>query len=483
MQLGAQFEHQESFATQASIGLDLDSPKDPTAVAKQKLKEMDVDLREASRKPFEGPEFYIPNNSLDSIMTRDAIRTVLPCITPEDMPDDSLDELARDVHGRRVENNSQEIRFRKILAVLVLIGKAETILDFLKAGVTDAELPLKILGESRLFRLAFSTSDKPIRLFRNWEPRHIENFAARQWETLAPFFSRGTKEQSWVHRYDLVWRHPLPFEIIPEDETVKTAGIGNASSGTTSSTSSLDSMRGGNSRLWKVRIHHAHHNLPSYRRLATADRATFKNEVNILTRLNKCNDPHLVKLLLTMEIVDRPGKHHSAYFLIFPLADGNLRQFWKLESPQQGDVHKATYPRWVAKQFYGLVWALCKLHDLNQREAHSLTDHGDDQQSGAGDPFYGIHGDIKPENLLWYKDWIGPAGHQSCPGIIPPKDSVPFGVLQLADFGISKLHHTATRSNNNMRRSTKTYAPPEAELRLPGVSVLARPRRFRDRSN
>jgi len=193
----------------------------------------------------------------------------------------------------------------------------------------------------------------------------------------------------------------------------------------------------------------------------------------------------LVKLLFTMEISGRPGKGNS-FFLLFPLADGNLRQFWQRNLPGStaaGGISRATYSRWVAKQLYGLAWALCKLHDLHQRQVHEPGTHicssssssrpkttttttDDDTKSSAEDPFYGIHGDIKPENLLWYKDWVGLEHHNK----EASQSRDPLGVLQLADFGISKLHHTETRSNTMMRRSTKTYAAPESEWGVDGCS-------------
>jgi len=496
---GAQFAHEESFSQPSTIR-ELDTEEvGPEEAGKQKLKQMDEELRQKSLEPFEGPGFYIPINSLHSVMTRDAIRIVLPYIAKNVRPDSLFDQLAQDIYGRKEENQRTAKSYRKILAVLVLIGKADTIVDFVRAGVTDAQLPLKKLGYVRPFQLAISDSEEPLRLFRKWEHRDIEEFESKQWETLAPFFSTEAKGKDRV-RYKLSWRHPLPFKIIP-DGTDISAGRSRTTSGGTSGSeaSSPDSMQGGHGKVWKVEIHEAHHSLQSYRvrhlllsfsnqhcsadqiqgneenpqlaikRLLVADKEDFKNEVDILTRLNKCNDPHLVKLLLTMEISGRFGKD-SNFFLIFPLADGNLRQFWQRNFPHQQGTNTATYPRWVANQFHGLARALCKLHDLHEREVVSLNEEEDDKKSSAGDPFYGIHGDIKPENLLWYKEWVGPGGAHALgnenatevnPGTPDSKD--PFGVLQLADFGISRLHHTETRSNTNMRRSTKTYAPPEVE--------------------
>lgn len=207
------------------------------------------------------------------------------------------------------------------------------------------------------------------------------------------------------------------------------------------------------------------------KRLSASDRATFNNEVHILTRLNKCDDPHLVKLLLTMEISEFPGRDESTFFLMFPYADGNLRQFWRRNSPASDASTMAACARWVAQQFHGLVWALCKLHDLHQREVHSLREGENDGKNNTGDSLYGIHGDIKPENLLWYRKWIGPRASEEHSRREESDDVKPFGVLQLADFGISKLHRSDTRSSVDMRKSTKTYAPPETEW---GVNECSR---------
>ncbi|KAK3342156.1 hypothetical protein B0T25DRAFT_359992 [Lasiosphaeria hispida] len=484
---GSQFQHQDSFSRANTIR-ELDTEDDPEEIARRKLALMDKELRRKSREPFDGPRYYVPVDSLHSVMTRGAIRMVLPGIAKGVMTD-LFDQLTQDIYGRHEKEQGTTKSYRKILAILVLIGKADSIVDFVKARVTDDRLPLQKLGIGRRFQLCFTDDHEPIRLFQKWEDRDIEEFENKQWETLAPFFSAETKEANAVRRYELSSRHPLPFEIIPEGTDISKGDNRATSGGTTGSDSSLDSMTGGHGEVLKVRIDRAHHNLQSYRgneenpalaikRLLAADREAFKNEVNILTRLNKVDDPHLVKLLLTMEILGRPGKNNS-FFLIFPLADSNLRQFWQRNFPHPRGTNTATYVPWVANQLHGLVRALCKLHDLHQREVHSLRDDEDDKKSSTGDPFYGIHGDIKPENLLWYKEWVGPGGAQpaqdntAAEGSQRTKDRGSkdrFGVLQLADFGISKLHHTETRDNINIRRSTRSYAPPEGEWGVYGCS-------------
>jgi hypothetical protein len=281
-ELGAQFDKEVSFNPPATIE-ELDPEDDPEIAAKKKLAKMDDELRKRSLKPFNGPQFYVPIDSLHSVISRDAIRTILPGIAKGVEPPELYDLLAQDIFGRLLDSDASEKpipakSFRKILAILILIGKAESIVDFVKADIDDNKLPLQKLGDNRLFQLAWLEKDpheeypsqkgqlRPIPLFASWERREVEEFETNQWGTLAPFFSRGKKEDSWVHRYELSWQHPLPFEIIPfREDNINTDGKGTTSTGsgtTTGSGASGDWMKGG--KMWKVKIHRAHHDLKSY---------------------------------------------------------------------------------------------------------------------------------------------------------------------------------------------------------------------------
>ncbi|KAK0610883.1 hypothetical protein B0T14DRAFT_607078 [Immersiella caudata] len=510
---GAQFAQEEPINALGDASGELEIEDDPEAIARREYTEMDNKLRLASLLPFGGNGFYIPVNHLHDIMNRDSIKTILPFIgkhvingmasTP------SLGDLAHDIFGRlQVDDDKKPAKsYRKILAILILIDKADTIFDFVANGVTDAQLPLQRIGGlsngSRPFQLGKAGSTEPLPVFARWEHTDIEYFEIKQWEVLAPFFSIETTENNLVRHYELSSCRPLPFEVIDSPNGVNTTAVdkrttsadsGGGSGGSSGTESSVDSkgapMKGGHSKVWKVRIHQKHHNLPSYRgneenpalaikRLLAATRDEFKNEVTILTRLNQCNDPHLVKLLFTMEIIHSQPVKDTSFHLIFPLADGNLRQFWQRNFPHRSGTSTATYARWVAKQFHGLVFALCKLHDLHLAVVHPHGSYADDDREVKGKnggPFYGIHGDIKPENLLWYEDWVGPpdplaVGSSKAPEVNksqPTNDS--FGVLQLADFGISRLHHTESRSDTPLHGATKTYAPPEVEYSLGGCS-------------
>ncbi|KAK3903868.1 hypothetical protein C8A05DRAFT_14207 [Staphylotrichum tortipilum] len=420
-------------------------------VAREKLIAMEKELRKASCKPFGTPHtHYIPSDALRSIMTYEAIRTVLPCITPKDDAAPSQtgtpDTLARVILGGSDGGQKPGKSFYKILAILVLMGKPASIREF-----------------GRPSELYLEGQTKPISLFKGWLGREVESFERGQWETLAPFFSRGTEKDDYTRRYKLESSHPLPFEVIPEEPRVAP----------TKSVGSMNGLSGGHGKVWKVKIARAHHNLPSYRRLLADDREDFKNEVGILTRLNKCKDPHLVKLLLTIEIPGSPGGQDSTFYLLFPLADGNLRDFWRDRFPHPQDVSMAQHARWVARQFDGLAWALCKLHDLHEQEARGAGRDESSNSSSSSSPFYGIHGDIKPENLLWYRDWVGPSWGGGAAATQDKAEKDPLGVLQLADFGISTLHHTATRSRVGPQRLLSVLRHLEPRLRLPRVHLLA----------
>lgn len=238
----------------------------PEARAKLNLKEVDSKLRNESRVPFSGKGYYIPISSLDTIMTQDTIKTILPCIA-KGLTLDQLDGLPRIIFGRRVDSQSTPVSFRKILSVLILIGKANSIVDFVQAGISDNKLPLQKLGKGREFQLGLSGSNEPLHCFAKWESRDIENFEDRQWETLAPFFSRGIETDNRVQHYELRMQHPLPFDIM---ENSGNSGDGTQNIGNIRpapdlvSSESIDGMRGAHGIVKKVKIDPAHHNLPSY---------------------------------------------------------------------------------------------------------------------------------------------------------------------------------------------------------------------------
>ena len=130
----------------------------------------------------------------------------------------------------------------------------------------------------------------------------------------------------------------------------------------------------------------------------------------------------------------------------------NLETYWLKTEP---DFNEETV-RWSLNQMAGLVNGLLDIHECMIRTTTSTTQ--DKKGSGSsiklkrGEEKYGRHGDIKPENILWF----------------PPSSTSddPNGILKIADFGLGRFHGRDTRSNVDWSKikSSPTYEPPELKL-------------------
>jgi serine/threonine protein kinase len=163
--------------------------------------------------------------------------------------------------------------------------------------------------------------------------------------------------------------------------------------------------------------------------------------------------PNLVKLLATF-------RHEGKYHLLLPYADSNLRQYWQ-NNPTPN--FSSTTVLWVLQQFKSLASGLHTMHEyrLTQESIDSIGSHGarsrtmrstGSQATREPDDIrrYARHGDIKPENILWFRN----------------EDEASFdcdeGALVIADFGLTDLHRRVTRSHIPvLGTGTPTYEPPE----------------------
>lgn len=139
---------------------------------------------------------------------------------------------------------------------------------------------------------------------------------------------------------------------------------------------------------------------------------------------------------------------------MFECADSDLERFWKGWSPERlmedHRMRHAQIARWVAEQCHGLAEALAILHDPTALRSSKDTDSD----------IYGIHGDIKPANIIRYTDWRDSA---------LPNQALyePLGLLQLTDFGLSSFHHSKTVEDIKVKIGDSEYKPPEVHLVLP----------------
>lgn len=171
-------------------------------------------------------------------------------------------------------------------------------------------------------------------------------------------------------------------------------------------------------------------------------RDIFHNESNILSRLNSIatrqDSNHLSKLYATFEVTS-PAE--TTFFFIFPCANSNLKDYWKAGRSRAGPEHDGRLAKWMAEQFCGLAEALHIIHDffMYKRDTDEALRNS------------GIHGDIKPENILHFTNWSRAQNE--------------FGVLQIADFGTARYHGDITVQHMSPHnRRWHAYCPPEVEL-------------------
>ncbi|KAF8848656.1 kinase-like protein [Acephala macrosclerotiorum] len=97
----------------------------------------------------------------------------------------------------------------------------------------------------------------------------------------------------------------------------------------------------------------------------------------------------------------------------------------------------------MAEQCLRIAEALSVIHQDQEEKNPTRADED-------GEQLYGRHGDIKPDNILWFGE------HIECKNA---------GTLVLADFGIAKAHRSMTKSLSDPEKAknSPTYKSPEFE--------------------
>ena len=160
--------------------------------------------------------------------------------------------------------------------------------------------------------------------------------------------------------------------------------------------------------------------------------------------LKRFSDPsvpahkHLISLLATYQ-------QSSTFFLIFHWADADLRRYWKDVHPNP--VMDCQTVMWVARQCKGIAEGVCAIH---QYSSSTLRPHPKDE-------VFGHHGDIKPENVLWFPD--------------PDYDQTKQGTLKLSDFGLAEMsmHQTRSMQPKSSYATSISYQAPEVDIEGTGA--------------
>jgi serine/threonine protein kinase len=174
--------------------------------------------------------------------------------------------------------------------------------------------------------------------------------------------------------------------------------------------------------------------------LNSANEDDFNKELASLLSFQEENFKHLIRLLVTFEITSAKG---TTFYLVFPWAQGNLWDFWKTYQEINDRTSRCD---WMANQSYGLAKALMEVHNERDRHLPEFDEIEDTQYE-----LYGRHGDVKAENILWYK-----------------KDDT----LVMSDFGLGRLHSKLTRSGLDPKTigGTETYRAPEFDTKEGRIS-------------
>lgn len=209
--------------------------------------------------------------------------------------------------------------------------------------------------------------------------------------------------------------------------------------------------------MFKADIHPQQHGFGDYKFtcqsfaikcLSSRNREEFKHEAEMLKKFSDDTHEHLISLLATYEQFKR-------FYLIFPWAGADLETYWKRKNPRPSMNYETV--RWVAEQCCGLAEALSKIHQYNSNEWKRHPEHPRTQQRlqapTATRPRYqfGRHGDIKPQNVLWFQD---------------RHDRNRNGTLKITDFGLTEIN---TRLSMFYEPDIKaavspSYRPPEFDL-------------------
>lgn len=176
--------------------------------------------------------------------------------------------------------------------------------------------------------------------------------------------------------------------------------------------------------------------------LTSGNKDEFDLEVKALQKFK--SNPHLVTLFTSYE-------HRQRYYLLFGWAEGgNLFDLWKMHNPNP--EFDRTLVLWLGEQCLGLADGLHRIHNtqlsFSHEPEHRLAVPG--LGNGPEDKTCGRHGDIKPQNILWFKHEPNKYGH---------------GVLKISDFGLARFHSYMTTKVSPVGISvSQTYKAPEFEL-------------------
>ncbi|KAB5578579.1 kinase-like domain-containing protein [Coniochaeta sp. 2T2.1] len=380
-----------------------------------------------------GPEKYLPYSTLDRLITPTEVTKQTQVL------DHRLSRATRQALVRHICRRSNVPRpdgaqalpyyldttCKRIFAILVLIdGVSLELLFYLERNrVRDVDLLLPSNGR-------LGEGSVAAEFYRLLGLDRRSKFIQTQWKLLAPIIRNRPGGEVPVYQFG-------PGTIFPWTINAKS------------------SMLGTTSNVYPLKIHTKHRHLQFLTREGTEltevalkefmdciEESAFDAEVAGLKRFTSDDNPHITELLAAF-------KRDGRFYLICPLAQSNLTGLLQSTDPRQCADDKKQ-KRWIFAQCLGLATALSRIHVYKTADTCTST---------VIKTEYGAHGDIKPENILWYNP---PSSSSS-----PSTASFPSGVLQICDFGQAAWRPSSSSTPESLKGNSNDGQHLSAVYRAP----------------
>lgn len=342
-------------------------------------------------------------------------------------------------HHRRPEQPA----YLAIFALLVLARRTRDVQDFLIPDFSDGRIisaNLPLIGTPIIDRC-------------RWKDTQFDTYDKHRRGVLVPYFDTGTGTIVEVSPHQELPEGTLLPWLKDKDEgggthRVKTGGYGSVT------TYRIDPDSHSFWRLLNpVGLHSELVAVKCLNPSKHPDLVAFHKEVAMLklygaearqnaTKPDDRAHQHIITLLATYQQGDN-------YCFVFPAADCDLDDYIRkkpglLELPQDspGSAINAGTARWLSEQIVGLVAAVNLMH-------------GDNPDRLTANPKFTRHGDLKLENILWFRSKTNKNG-----------------IFVVGDLGLADIHGENSRSNvaNENLPVTMTYRAPECDIKGANIS-------------
>ncbi|KAM0477157.1 hypothetical protein ACHAP7_006540 [Fusarium lateritium] len=363
------------------------------------------------RSQPDGTKYFLPAGELLRTCTPDNVFNNLE----KEFDHDAASSYTRWIFENGESGSKTGPQALAVFGILNMSGDLSKLNRFKESHITDADLPFVWDGERLLTQDGHVINDphQPGCCFMDDEDRFQAEFYREQWEILPPVLSKADMTQE-------DWPVFHPHAILPW----------------TYMESKRKSMF---SDVYKGECESGDFAL----KILKSDDATdfeFKQELYALKKVS--SESHVLDLHTAFKHGDKPC-------LLFKWAQGGSLSELMEMSPDElgfsGARQSEKLHEWVVLQMTGLAEGLYGMHDAHDDLSRCCIDRKED--------FYGIHGDVKPDNILRFTD-CDPAGR-----------------LVLSDFGLTRFHTKASRSHRRGNGPVSpTYASPEHNDYICGVS-------------